>query len=206
MFVTINEESFRTENNEKGIGEINRRIENYSRNTGYILKHMVVDGISVYDNHNSYLQCNLTDIQNVEVVMTSVATLVTEMVITAHDYLQRAIPQILPIIDALYAGHPSADTIDGIGQLLEGGQWVIAVIDGMQMQAAAGNQLFSNSSITDCVHQRDRLMEELPNLKDAIHNMDEILIADIIRYEVLDALQNIQRSFTAILSYKESDC
>ena len=50
-----------------------------------------------------------------------------------------------------------------------------------------------------CVLDADTLNEAFLNIKEAISNMDKILIADILKYEIIDILENLENKLKTIL-------
>ncbi len=105
-----------------------------------------------------------------------------DQLLTAHGYLQGAIPAIQKMVDELYQG-PQSGTWHSLSQFLEGIEWLTQFIDEIQQN----KHLYSSwqSEIT----VESSFKEHLENMVEAIHNSDPVLIADIVSYELLDVLK-----------------
>lgn len=114
----------------------------------------------------------------------------------AVDYLQRAIPEVRALSDSFYRG-ASKETWQKFEQLLEGLQWLAEVCSGVREK-----QNLPNSD-----HYREiviKMGEKLGELGEALEKPDQVLIGDLIVYEILPVLEELDIQAKMSLSFGES--
>jgi hypothetical protein len=144
----------------------------------YYFSHLIVDGEEIYEDPESYLLNSLESISTIEVAVKTIQEFVNEVLIMAKDYLTNAIPEMTSLADGFYQNPTSENWVD-FSAMLEGMQWLnktINVIDKAKERPANWNE---------CIKLAAQFEMELKNLEQAVENSDNVLIADIIQYELL---------------------
>ena len=73
--------------------EVIERI-NESLTQGYYFSHFISDGEEVYDEHEDYLESHLDEIKELKVVIKTEKEFMNDVLLSAEEYLQRAIPDM----------------------------------------------------------------------------------------------------------------
>lgn len=152
----------------------------------YYFSHFIADGVNIYENHEEYLEQQHPVIERLEIVAKTVKEYVNDLVLSTQDYTERAIPQLQPLAEAFY-DNPNAETWSTLDQLLGGLQW----INEMLMTVGKSGEVPLNWE--RYISAFDKMQEEIRNLAEAIDNEDNILIGDIIQYELTPNFKDLQR-------------
>lgn len=163
--------------NELSVNLITEEINSLLANRFYF-SHLVADGVEIYEEPEQYLEQHLHEITELEIMAKTEQEFVNDLLLTAEEYIKRAVPEIEVLADQFY-NNPDQESWNKFGQLLEGLQWfthMIQTIDSVDQKPENWmNYLKASMSVE----------EELKNLKEALGNNDHILMADIINYEIL---------------------
>ncbi|WPZ18092.1 hypothetical protein UM396_16245 [Geobacillus subterraneus] len=148
------------------------------------LSHLVIDGVEVYDDFETYVEERIDFIRTIDVVAVTMEEYIRDVFQTMHAYLARALPEIESIIDAFYQA-PSEDTWLRFEQMLEGIQWINQALYWLaeHQEDRIVHQTF--------VRIRENLAESLRQLLQAVEADDTILIGDLIQYEIKPLLKDI---------------
>jgi hypothetical protein len=146
--------------------------------------HLVIDGVEVYSDFETYIAEKIHSIHTIDVVAITMDEYIRDVFQTMYSYLTRALPEIERLIDEFYHA-PSENTWNRFEQMLEGVQWINKVLyllvenpkNPLERQVLA--------------HVRKTLEERLRQLLEAVETEDTILIADIIQYEIMPLLKEM---------------
>ncbi|MBB6282005.1 hypothetical protein [Geobacillus subterraneus] len=141
------------------------------------LSHLVIDGVEVYDDFETYMEERIDSIRTIDVVAVTVEEYIRDVFQTMHSYLMRALPEIERIIDEFYQS-PSEDAWMRFEQMLEGIQWIDQALYWLAEQS---KQPLDRQMLA---HIRETLAEQLRQLLQAVEAGDAVLIADLIQYEI----------------------
>ena len=184
MKLNINNQRLQFENNPNGINEMFNSINDYLEKEEKFFSHLIIDGKDIHSDHENYIQEHIANIDQVEVKTLSITEFVGELLVSLNNYTQRGIPEIEKIIEEFYQG-PTEDTWLNLQQLLEGIEWIyetIRSIDVTKHEIPNWDEFIKGAATFET---------ELPNLLEAIENKDNVLIADIIQYEILPQFQMV---------------
>lgn len=151
--------------------------------TGLILSHLCIDNVDIYADFEEYLLEHLDKIQVIEVKLLTKERLLEDTLLSTHDYINRAMPELASLSEEFYQG-PSSDTWHKFGQLIEGLQWMGQTAIFMKDEGLL--KRFANVS--------DGLLdfrEHIHAFEEAVEQQDAVLIGDIISYEILPKYQMI---------------
>ncbi|MGG4037819.1 hypothetical protein [Heyndrickxia ginsengihumi] len=185
MIVTINNQTWKFEH--PTVDDIIRKI-NDETNEQTFFSYFIADGQEIYDDHELYLEDNLQNINHLMIVLKTVQELIGDILLSALDYIKRARPQVEALVDVFYQ-HADEEAWQSFSNFLEGLQWLnqsITITDQNEQKPKNWMQVLAATV---------SLQEVLLNLADALENKDEVLIADILQYEILPLLQRMQEEF-----------
>ncbi|MFS0575531.1 hypothetical protein AB1K83_07855 [Sporosarcina sp. 179-K 3D1 HS] len=164
---------------EEVIVKINELLEN-----GYYFSHFIVDGEEVHGEHEDFLERYLGQLVRVEVIAKTVKEFVNDLFLSAEEYLERAVPE-LPILAEEFYDNPKPETWGKLDDLLGGLQW----LDGMLMVIGQNGTVPYNWETYLTISSS--MQEEIRNFAEAIENEDNVLIGDIIQYEILPNFEEL---------------
>jgi hypothetical protein len=188
--VEVLDRVFQYDSSEKGAEDIIKSVEDTAVQSGLILDYMDIDGNRIYAEYDEYIRENIGSIKDIFVRFVTEDEFVKDIIQTTYSYIQGVLPEIQPIIDSLYTGQKDAGHIDNLGDLMEGIAWIFSV--NLEIIAKyPGNKFLSSLLSLNYGENIQRLEEVFNELKAAIMNMDYILIADILNYEISDIFSSI---------------
>ncbi|MGI6585262.1 MAG: hypothetical protein ACOX3L_04830 [Lutisporaceae bacterium] len=188
--VEVLDRVFQYDSSEKGAEDIIKSVEDTAVQSGLILDYMDIDGNRIYAEYDEYIRENIGSIKDIFVRFVTEDEFVKDIIQTTYSYIQGVLPEIQPIIDSLYTGQKDAGHIDNLGDLMEGIAWIFSV--NLEIIAKyPGNKFLSSLLSLNYEENIQRLEEAFNELKAAIMNMDYILIADILNYEISDVFNSI---------------
>ena len=184
MKIYLKEESYTFENSINDIQKIIERINHWLSEEDLMFSHLNIDGKEVYEEHEEYLFENINHVEEIEVIVSNIKEFIENILVSLNNYSMRAIPEIENIVNDFYQT-PTEESWIKLNQLLEGIDWIynaLKSIDTLKHTISGWNEFIKVYATFEV---------ELPNLMEAIENKDNILIADIIQYEILSQFQMI---------------
>lgn len=158
--------------------------------------HMIADGAEIYEDGVAYLKVHLSDIQRLEVKTKTLADFVHDNLLSAKEYLERAIPLVIHLTDRFYQ-NPSDDDWHEFNELLNGIEWLEQMVTAMDRAEPHLENREDFSTIFSS------LQEELKGLEEALKNKDNVLIADLILYEILPLLKELSSEIEKTIETEE---
>ncbi|MBU8713670.1 hypothetical protein [Brevibacillus parabrevis] len=183
MQVIIGDNTFQCENSKQGIASLLNQIEAVKTESNLIFNHVTVDGTDIYDNIEEYLFANFNSIHSITVHLFSKEMLKNDIINSIHEYVVRAMPEIEKLSNDMYTGL-STELWGRFGQLVEGIQWLSQT--GSFFSNEAGHQ--EGSEVDHSLFIFDREMEQF---EEALEQQDNVLLADIMQYEVVPRFEKI---------------
>lgn len=184
MMVYMLDNAYHWENHESSIQRLQQEVECVLAEKGYFLKHMIVDGVTLYTDHYQYLADNLDRVERVEVVLITKEELCDEIYSSLNDYLTRSMPLINDLVTELYRGENNRSTWQTLAELVEGLQWILQSVH------------FINDTKRDALFPTGEALEEsLKTLLEGMNHSDLTTIGDVIHYEIIPYLESIQRVY-----------
>jgi len=186
----------------QGAKEIMISIDNVVSELGMIIDCMDIDDNKIYSDYEKYIEENIDDIKSIHVNLITKDENIINILNTTYSYIQRVLPELQQIINSFYTGEKTPAIIDNLESLTEGITWIFFV----------GREIIDNYNQNKYIavmlnmgygEDINRLGEVFTDFRDAIMNMDYILIADILSYEVSDVFNKIAGAIEK-LKLKES--
>ncbi|MEX2459811.1 MAG: hypothetical protein WD469_00690 [Paenibacillaceae bacterium] len=150
----------------------------------FVLSHLEVDKVKVYEDHNDYITNRISDIKLIEVIVVTFRQLLDETIVELGKYLSRSIPEMKSLSEEFYNG-PSKETWVKLNQLLEGLQWILQAIQPIYM-IRDNKQIYVNSMEYSIIAAE--LTEQFKDLESALSHSDIVLTGDLLKYEIVQLL------------------
>lgn len=172
--------------------KVNELIEDKDVN----FSHLIIDGVDVYENHETYINHRMNEIMQIEIVTRSTKEMIWETMESVHEYLERAVPALKELVDKSYENF-SEDTWNGIGQLSEGMQWMLQF---KTFTKEAPEQPMNWEEFED---NFEACEEHFAQLLEAVEAQDTVLISDILAYEIMPTYELLAQNIALSLQDKE---
>jgi hypothetical protein len=184
MQIKILNKMFEYPNQPSVVEDFFQQINDLVAQSKYHFSHLVIDGIEVFENHDQYIYTHIDDIEFIVVCVKTEQEFIVELLHTAESYIESAEPEILKLVDDFYQA-PSNTSWDKLDQLLEAVQWL------HQMAVSIDQSFKTPENWGACMKIMTDFQDILQQLESALENMDSVLTADIIQYELLPLLKSL---------------
>lgn len=151
----------------------------------FYFSHFIADGIEVFEEYEDFLNSKEGQIKRLEIVAKTIKEFVNDILLSTEEYIERATPELTGLARDFY-DNPRAEAWERLEQLLEGLQW----IDEMMLVIGKSGAVPLNWKAYLTVSAK--MQEEIHNLSEAIEDEDNILIGDIIQYELIPNFQSLK--------------
>ncbi|MCL1632283.1 hypothetical protein M3N64_10070 [Sporolactobacillus sp. CPB3-1] len=149
----------------------------------------LADDRDVTDDWQSYLKEHWATIHELTIQTEPLSDLIHENLVSAKDYLKRAIPALEALGDRFYQS-PSKEDWTSFNDFISGIQWLTQL-----------NTVFSrmqlNASLTSAFAV---LHGQLETLNEGVANQDYVLIGDCLHYEFLPAFNQLLNEIDQVLN------
>ena len=198
MNIYIQDREIQFENSSEKIEELFNTINKILQEQCLQFSYLIIDGEEIYDNFDSCIVENIETIKEIQVIAMSVVEMVNGTIISTEQYVKNAIPVINKLADEFYQG-PSENTWMQLTDLFEGIQWIIQSL--MQINSIENsNEIAIGYEIWDeYAHEVSKLNNIIPELENAIVSKDNILIGDMLLYEVVPVFENITEKLNLLI-------
>lgn len=192
MELKILNEFYHFPNELEQVEELFTFINDKLGNTEYHFSHLVIDDKEIYEDFDTYIGDNINQIEKIEVIAKTIKEFTNEILLSLEQYLKGAIPELENLTTKMYQTNLN-ETIDNFTQFLDGVQWINEAISAIDKNQEKPNQW------DDVILTIANLNEELKGIEEAIENNDNVLIADILQYEIVPILKELQQYITQII-------
>ena len=196
MQLIHNEEQITIEKKENIMHIIFTKVDELIEQENVIFSHLLVDGVEVYEDHETYIQNRLNDIMEIKIITRTSKEMIWETMQSIHEYMDRAIPALQSLVDESYDGF-TEKTWQGIDQLAEGMQWITQFIT---FTKTASEQPPNWSEIVSSMRTCEASFKQL---LEAVEAKDQVLISDILAYEIIPAYESLENNIAISLQDKE---
>lgn len=195
MQLILSNKTYDFSNKLAAIDEMIQQINGALHEAQLYFSHLIIDGVTVYDQFEEYLIDHIDDIKIIEVETKNAKQFTNDLLLMGEDYLKGAIPEVSKLADEFYKG-ATQNTWEKFQQLLEGLQWLYQFIDTVNENP---EQPYNWEQFLEV---SGNLQNELQNLNEALLNNDAILIGDLISYEILPLLERFKDELTNTIDHQ----
>ena len=173
-------------------------IQNVLENTSYVYSHLIVDGTEVFTDPCDYFKENdVYGMKEVVVIVQTREELCRDVIFSAYQYLQGSIPQVLTLSQTFYHGGDSGSWTS-LNEFLEGLQWIVGSYV-LLTQHRDSIRVFESSVWDGYSRAVEQLQQMIPELVESIENNDQVLLADLLTYEIVPLLEEMQLSLKQLV-------
>lgn len=169
------------------IAEINLFLQD-----AYYFSHLIVNGVEVNDDPEAYLVQHLGELKEIEVVAIPAKEFVNDLLLSAEDYVTRALPYIVELADGFAQGGHEERWPD-LEDLLEGVQWITS------MTATIEESIARPTTWEQVTEQIEVLESSLPQFEQALVNQNQDEISTILGTTVQQVFEQLSEDITKII-------
>ncbi|WP_026395942.1 hypothetical protein [Acetobacterium malicum] len=199
MKIILNNKVLEFENKPEIIEAIFNAINTELEETGQNLHHLVIDKKIVDKDFYDYFLENVLIIENVEVVVEDLEKLVNETLRSTSQYLSNAIFQLEPLAEAFYKT-PEQETWGNLADFFEGIGWIMDTAENIDQIKNLDQILADYKAWNNYVLSVRELLKAMPGLEEALTNQDQVLIGDLLLYEVLPVFTKAQETLNLLVT------
>ncbi|WP_182199661.1 hypothetical protein [Paraliobacillus salinarum] len=189
MKLIIDQQAMELKNERSAIDYIYTCIKEKLDQSDKKFSHMILDGQEIYEDFEDEIVEQINTLENVEIVFLTLKELMNETYLTGESYLARALPEIKATVDLFYQGGIE-QAWDNLEQILFALQWIDQLVESIEKSE------HQPTNWNDYLIIITSIRAELVQLEEGIRLKDNILIADILNYELVPALENLKETFT----------
>ncbi|MCA1061375.1 hypothetical protein LCL96_20880 [Rossellomorea aquimaris] len=161
----------------------------------YYFSHLEVDGVEVYSEPEQFLLDNMDRIKNLKIHAKTLQEFIEDSLKTSEEYLSRAIPEVLLLANDYYH-NPTEKTWGKFNHFLEGLQWLDQLFVTIVRTNNGLNYWNDYSELTN------KLKMGIEELHNAMESSDNVLIGDIIQYEILPIYEDLHQLIKSTLDFE----
>jgi hypothetical protein len=168
-------------------------VEEQYKQQNLFIDYLEVDGMQVYDNFEGYLFEQ--DAQKVDFHFATIELLQIELVKSIRDYLGQARSVVRDLADSLYRT-PDQQLWKDFELFIEALEWLQSAI--LKLISSSNEEDLNNFAE---IHTN--LSEKIEELDHALTDTDIILVADLIKYEILQIFDSMKEQCDIFIKQKE---
>ncbi len=172
---------------EKVITEINSLLQNT-----YYFSHLIVDGVEIHNDVESFLEDRLDTIQEIEVIAIPAKEFINGLLLSTEDYITRASHHLTDLAHSFSEPKTEEGWTD-LADLFEGVQWLLS------MAATIEESIARPSTWEQVTNQMAVLESNLPELEQALVNQDKNKISLIIKENLQPVFEKLKIEITKII-------
>lgn len=158
----------------------------------YFFSHLIVDGVEVNEDPEAYLVQHLDKLKEIEVVAIPAKEFVNDLLLSAEDYVHRALPYIIDLAGGFAQGGHEERWSD-LEDLLEGVQWISS------MTATIEESIVRPTTWEQVTEQIEVLESSLPQFEQALVNQNQDEISTILGTTVQQVFEQLSEDITKII-------
>lgn len=155
------------------------------------LSHLIIDGVAVYQDYGPYLSEQIESISEIEVITLKLKPLIEDTIGAAFDYIANAVDLLKPLAESYYQS-PGQDAWNQLADFFEGIGWLLDTMTRIDQIEQLDLYLTNYDIWNEYVLSMKNLNNQIIELEQAMTNRDNVLIGDLILYEILPVFETAE--------------
>lgn len=199
MNIHIQDKVLEFKNDPEFIEDIFNGINEYLYKEDLQFSHLIIDGEEIYDNFDGYIIEKIKDIKKIEVIVLLLSEIVDGSLKSAEQYSKNAIPIINKLAEEFYQ-KPDENAWSYLTDLFEGIQWIIQSLTEIN-SIESSDEIISDYEIwDDYIREVSKFNDVIFELENAVLNKDNILIGDMLLYEIVPIFEVMVEKLNSLIS------
>lgn len=173
------------------VESIIEQINNWLGETHYF-SHLIIDGEEVAEQPEEALEAQRETMQEVEVVAIEASQFINDLLVSAEEYVKRATP-VLEVVAEQFYDAPTEESYLDLNDLFGGLQWLNSMIDVIEQS------IVRPENWADVKEAVEPLSDVLQDFEEALNNNDNVLLADLLSYEIKPVFEQVNELVTTII-------
>lgn len=204
MRLKILDETMEFPNDQEAIPEISQTIEEKLDAARLHFSHFIADGQEQYDRLDDFLWDHIAGLETIKIIACTYQELARNILLSAWDYLKGATPKVEKLAAEFYKG-AGKQSWQSLAQLSEGMQWLLNSFDLLDQQMRQQNFNLDQDHFPGWehyLHHIHSLKEKILELNEAISSNDQVLVGDLLNYEIVDLFKQLQEQLGQMLPWE----
>jgi len=198
MKVKLLDRTIEVSDENKDIHTIPNLIRKEMEKANLYISYMIIDGEEIYEDYDEYLLEHGKDIEEIVVKARTLKELVLEVLISSDQYIKRMAPAVQVLADDFY--REEVEVWDKLSQLIEGIQWLMDSFTMIDRIPTLIDLIGDYVAWNEYAQNIKALQEMVAVMEEPIQFKDSILLADLIKYEILPLLASMQNKLKKIVA------
>lgn len=198
MNVIVLDKTLNYENEIEEVDGLLKEINEIVEQSNQVFSHLVIDGKAVYENHGDFIEGNIGNVEEIQVMTLSKEAFVKEIMISKKEYIHRAMPEMDKLANDFYVS-PVASSWQGVNDLTGGLLWIIESYVLLTQNKKLKDTIENEEAWKEYQKSVEGLSTAVPDLEEAMNNKDHILVGDIISYELTESLASLEEKVEIII-------
>ena len=198
MKIIIKEKTVEYENSIDQVKLILEKIVDLLDQEKLELSYLLIDGVEVVKDYEAYLTDNIENIDRIEVVTQDLKALIEETLNSALAYLKKAVELLKPLAESFYQS-PDQAAWQSLSDLFEGIGWLLDSMNRIDQIRQLDTYISNYDIWNEYVMTIKGLNLQLQELEGAMLDKDQVLIADLLLYEILTIFETGQEKLVFLM-------
>lgn len=199
MNIRVQDKVLEFKNDPEIIEQLFESVNELIQKDDLLFSHLIIDGEEIYDNFDRYIIENILNINIIDVVAISIVRMVNESIESTEQYAKNAIPIIHKLSEEFYQ-KPNENTWSQLTDLFEGIQWIIQSLTQISSIESLSDIVSDFEAWSEYVQEVSKLNNIVVELENAILNNDNILIGDMLMYEIIPVFEAMVEKLSFLTS------
>lgn len=162
-----------------------------------ILSHLIIDNIEIHNDLEEYIENNIKHIQVIQVISKSTKEFINDTLLLTETYLQNGKPMVEKLAENYYQSVSDEDRTQ-FQDLTEGLTWLTSTLVYIDTLKERPNNWEEYAVV---YHELEKGIE---SLAEAVEDDDDVLIADILQYEISMIYERLNNLITETIDMEGS--
>lgn len=162
-----------------------------------ILSHLIIDNTEVFNDIEEYIERNIQHIQEIQIISKSTKEYINDTLLLTENYLQNGKTMVERLAENYYQSVSDEDRTQ-FQDLTEGLSWLtstLVYIDTLKERPSKWEEY------AVVYHELEKMIE---SLAEAVEDNDDVLIADILQYEIATIYEELNNLITETIDTEGS--
>lgn len=156
-------------------------------NKQLIISQVLINEIDVTEDVFGYLSSNISNVESITILTETIEAVFENLLIELNDYIPRVLTGLEKISDHFY-GELNPSVWSQFSELTSAFQWIMKAVEVISYHL----KQYPDAQLSEAVKTyASGIMKNLAEIEQCIENKDYVAVADILKMEISDLLQEL---------------